>query len=163
MLINPTKEKFNNIKRLKLKKRKMINSPDWSKVGFFKFLFGINTGNAKFLLILGLFFLLLHCLFLVLTEILFGLCLNFIKSANMSDLKFLCFIIVLIGPLQFLIILIAGFLFKKHSHRLSEIYKKNYYSLVFKQDFKWFNKQDLNKFSESIKKDISNIEKGVFY
>jgi len=131
------------------------------KVGFFKFLFGIDIGFKKFLLILGVFFLLLHVLFQVLTEILFGLCLNFIHSGNMSDLKFLCLIMIFIGLVQCLLMFSEGFLLRKHSHTLNEKYKKNYYSLVFKQDFLWFNKQDLNKFSESIKKDISNVEKGV--
>lgn len=151
---------FHKIKSFLVKNKDKI-SIHTQKVGLFKFIFGIDIGYTKFLLFLGFFFLIIHCLFLVLTEIFFGLCLNFIKSGNMSDLKFLCLIIAIIGPLQFLLMFGAGFLFKKHSHTLSETYKRNYYSLVFKQEFLWFNKQDLNKFSESIKKDNLNIEKGV--
>jgi len=150
----------NKIKSYSVENKDKI-SRHTQKVGFFKFLFGIDVGYTKFLLILGVFFILIYILIQVLTEILFGLCLNFINSGNMSDLKFLCFIIIFVGLFHCSLMLSEGFLLRKHSQTLNEKYKKNYYSLVLKQDYLWFNKQDLNKFSESIKKDISNIEKWV--
>lgn len=140
-----------------------LNNKNYPKstVGFYKFLFGLKIGYENFLFFLGILFLVLHSLLTVLTELLSGICLNFFKSGIMADLETFCLFLILIGPISCFLSILSGLFFKKHSDILCEKYKKNYYSLVFKQDFYWFNSQDLNKLSESIKSDNDKIEKGV--
>lgn len=132
-----------------------------NSVGLFKFLFGMKIGFGNLFLFIGIFMMLIHSALTVLNEVLFGIGLNFIKNNNMENLKTFCLITTFIGPASCIVSIISGYFYKKHSDILCEKYKKSYYSLVFKQDFNWFNKQDLNKLSELIKSDNEKIQKGV--
>lgn len=152
------------MKVTKIKTKPVYSSKNMenTKVNFTKFIFGIKLPIANFYFFLALLTLFISSSITCLMEVLYGLSLNIIANSNMHDLKILCLIIGCFGFLNFLLCLLVGFLFKKHSDHLCGEYKRKYYGLIFKQEFDWFNQQDLNKLSESIKNDIEKIEIGVF-
>lgn len=132
------------------------------KVSSSKFFFGIKSSRANWFLFGGVSLLIIYSLLIVLIRFLFGLCVNYINNNNLTELNFFCLIIAIMGPVSFLFCILSGYFFKMHSNALCTHYKNNYYQLVIKQDYSWFNCQDLNKLSESMKFDTEKIAQGVF-
>lgn len=143
------------------KKRNSSLDENKEEVGFWKFLFAIKLPLANFYFFLGTIMMLMFSLITTLLEIFYGFCLNLIQIGDMVQLPYYCLALGLMGLLLLLFYIFVGYLFRQHSYYICEKYKLNYYSLIFKQDFSWFNKQDLNKLSESIKSDIEKIQFGV--
>lgn len=143
----------------------MVHYPQGNKknadVGFFKFLFGIKNSIGNVYLFLGIFILLIYSVVSLISEVFYGICINFIQSKQMDELKIYCLILGLTGIAYFFLFIICGAFMKKHSEYLCKNFKVNYYSLIFKQDFGWFNSQDLNKLSESIKTSYEKLQNGV--
>lgn len=131
------------------------------QISLHKFLFGIKSMKANWLLLAGILSLIVYSSLIVLVRVLLALSINYIRNKNSSELNFFCLILVIMGPVCSAMCILTGYLFKKHFEEICNKYKHNYYNLVFKQDFSWFNTQDLNKLSESIKIDIDKIERGV--
>lgn len=147
---------------LESKKYEKENSKNRIKnISFSRFLFGINIPIGNLCLFVGIFVNLIFSLVTSLLEFIYGFCLNSLSTYNMEDLKLYCLIMSMLGLANFFLCNIVGFLFSSHSNVLTQKYKGEYYSLVLKQDFEWFNKQDLNKLSESIKSDMDKVELGV--
>lgn len=131
------------------------------QITLYKFLFGIKSRNANWLLFAGNLSLIIYSALIVLVRFLVALSINYIRNNDTSELNFFCLILVIIAPICFGLCILTGYFFKKHFEEICNQYKLNYYNLVFKQHFSWFNRQDLNKLSESIKIDIDKIERGV--
>lgn len=131
------------------------------EIGFSKFLFGIKMPRANLYFFLALFMNFIFSFLTSVNEFFYGFCLNYLQNGDMPQLKLFCLFLGFLGILNFIFSILVGVFFKKHSNNLCEKYKMNYYSIVLKQDFQWYNKQDLNKLSESIKSDIEKIELGV--
>lgn len=144
------------------KKIELENSKNRSKkVSLNKFLFGVNIPLGNLCLFFGIFLNMIFSLVTSLMHFIYGFCLNSLSTYNMEDLKLFCLIMTIIGFVNFILCLLIGSLFSSHSQALTQKYKTEYYTLVLKQEYEWFNKQDLNKLSESIKSDIDKIELGV--
>lgn len=147
--------------RDKTKEKTFIKESE--KVGFFKFLFGVESPMGNFYLFLGIFLSMLYSIFNIISETFYGFCINLIQRKDMNDLKIYCLILGLSGIAFLIFSLLSGVFFNKHSENLCRVFKEKYYSLVYKQDFGWFNTQDLNKLSESIKHCYDKFQSGVYY
>lgn len=131
------------------------------KIGFYKFLFGVKSPIGNFYLFLGIFLSILYSVFNLISEMFYGFCINLIETKNMNDLKIYSLILGISGVAFLILSLLSGVFFNKHSDNLCRVFKEKYYSLVYKQDFEWYNKQDLNKLSESIKDCYDKFQSGV--
>lgn len=130
-------------------------------IGFFKLLFVVKNPIGNIFLVFGILLLIAYSIFNLISEIFYGICINLIERKRMEELKIYCLTLGLSGIAYFLLYMLAGVFFNKHSEYLSKNFKAKYYSLVFKQDFEWFNTQESSKLSESIKNSYLKLQSGV--
>ena len=133
------------------------------KCSFYKFLFGNSNFKINIYLLLTISSIAINGFMGQLMEILFGHCLNAIKHRDFFSLKMNSLSLIFIGFAIFIFTILIGLYNTNHGLMLYNNYKSSYYSLVLDQEYLWFNKQNLNKLSESIKTDLFKIKGLVNY